>query len=1413
MKNPEIPRYVTVDTLPHKEFNSPTKSTTRQSGGKFAPDVNPTGGHDWSERRGRKQDLIKLATELGEEVEGDLKVIELRELILKTSIYKEDLDFVKDTLENIITERLEREERERVADEKERIERDRAYELEKLRLQVESQKLEQTPGLELLPADQQATFNLKKLLPDFDPQDGDMTLFLNLFERQMKILKIVEKLDSYDNLRSVNLKLASKPHETKAIYPKRNQYKSTRFEQRDDRQGLPWIPSQSRRNPGVPSQSRRDPSYKDRPPLSCYGCGEPGVVKAKCAKCNPMVQGDRTQPPTLNHMNFYSILMESQPSSIIEITICGSQAAVCADTGATHSVAGEKLYHFLKNKGLRFENSTVDMALADGHVQKTDILTTTVDIGVAGKVIPTKLIVLKNSKGNRTLLGTDFLRAAGIVLDLQKGLWYFSEAPHQSFNFIEPPADIKSLLAVPVASHPCQLREKEGTHLSGEQRTKFNSLLKRYEKCFQPGGEPTPFIEHRINTGDHLPVAVPPYRMSPTKKETLKQEIDRLLAEGIIEECESPYASPVVLIPKANGTMRLCIDYRKLNSITIPDSYPLPRMDDLLHEAKPTPFMSAIDLKAGYHQVKVHPDDQDKTAFVCPFGTYRFKRMPFGLRNAPATFQRLIDRFRNGLEDIFTLAYLDDIIILSETFEKHLSDLQCVFERLILFKLQANREKCCFASRKVKYLGFWITQKGIEVDPEKIASIQSIPPPQNVKQVQSFLQTCSWFRRYIQNFAEISRPLSDLTKKKSPWNWGFPQQTAFETLKKCLTTPPVLKQANGTKPYIIRTDASHYALGAVLLQGTGSEEHPIEYASRLLTQAERNYSTTEREALAVVWALKKFRGYLEGSEITVASDHQPLRWLLTLKSPTGRLARWALEIQAFNLKVLYVAGKANVVADMLSRPVCDEKETPYEVCNIAIADLPVRSAKDMREAQLADENLKKIIDSFESTQKTEDYANWTERGFLMNQGVLYRYLPDADSEEAQLVIPSSERDSIMEKHHDDPMAGHYGEEGTFQRIAKRYYWTGMRKYINDYVKNCPECNRYKANNQKPAGLLRTPVYSQRFEIISIDLFGPLPKTENGKQWIFIIEDCATRWVELFPLSQATASECAITLIEEIFLRYGIPRRIISDNGSQFVSAVLQQVCCTLNISQNLIPVYFPQSNPVERKNRDLKPRLAILVGDDHGNWHSKLPMIRFAMNTAVCDTTGHTPAFLQFGRELRTVDDVVRDFKAVVENDNFVPEITPYLKRFANIMNELRERIEMKQDRRKIYYDKNRKQVFYSPGDKVWVTSHPISNKFKRKTSKFAPRRDGPYIILTQRSPTTYEIASPSDPSTSLGTYHTSALRSYSRNMEADTPLHPIRKRGRPPKLNSLSSGTNRLPDNSNSVSLPRRRRSQRGRM
>ncbi|GFW42864.1 retrovirus-related Pol polyprotein from transposon 17.6 [Trichonephila clavipes] len=553
---------------------------------------------------------------------------------------------------------------------------------------------------------------------------------------------------------------------------------------------LSGFPSQSRRETGIPSNSRRNPISKDRipekkiidtkedrTPVSCYGCGAPGIIRSRCHTCNPVRQKDDALSSSLNQSNFYSFSSESNPISIIEISICNTEAAVCADTGATHSVAGEKLYHLLKQKGLNFEEKTMQMTLADGRTQTTEILTTSVDISIQGKVIPTELLILKNARGNRTLLA---------------------------------PPNINALLTVDPQPHLCQLRKNEGTHLSLPQREELNSLLEKYEECFQPG-ESLPFIEHRINTRNHLPVAVPPYRMNPSKKEILKQEIDRLLSEGIIEECESPYASPVVLIPKPNGTFRLNIDYRKLNEITVADTYPLPRMDDLLHQAKLAPFMSTLDLRAGYHQVKVHVEDQDKTAIVCPFGTYRFLRMPYGLRNAPATFQRLMNRFCNGLEDILALPYLDDIIVLSETFEKHMFDLKTIFERLLHFKLKANREKCHFASSRVKYLGFWITQKGIEVDPETVASILDIPPPKNVKELQSFLQTCSWFRRYIQDFAKISRPLSYLTKRKVKWQWGFDQQNAFQTLKNSLTTPPVLRQADGTvETNIIKLNKEKY---------------------------------------------------------------------------------------------------------------------------------------------------------------------------------------------------------------------------------------------------------------------------------------------------------------------------------------------------------------------------------------------------------------------------------------------------------------------------------------------------------------------------------------------------------------------------------------------------------------------------
>ncbi|GBM62381.1 Transposon Tf2-9 polyprotein [Araneus ventricosus] len=1069
------------------------------------------------------------------------------------------------------------------------------------------------------------------------------------------------------------------------------------------------------------------------------------------------------------------------------------------------------MFNFLQKRGQKFIEIDLAMCLADGQQSTSTVLKTTVPITVHGRTFRIDLIFLPHAKGNRTLLGVDFLRQSGIVMDMHNNFWYFGDKPNCRVPFAKDiplptnnnPVEInrsscptnsitsddpvQSNPVVPETSNLC-LRIEEGQNLDTENKNRLTALLNENEEIFRLGGEPTPYVKHYINTGDHPPVASTPYRLSPKRKELLRTEIDKLLANDVIEECESPFAAPVVLVPKPNGDIRLCIDYRKLNAITVPDKYPLPLMDTLLHDAKSTAFMSTLDLKTGYHQIEVNPDDKDKTAFVCPFGMFRYKRMPFGLKNAPATFQRLMDQFRNGLPTVNILVYLDDIAVLSETFEQHIQDLKMVFDRLRKFNLCVNREKCKFACARVKYLGLWITPKGIEVDQDKVAAIQSIPCPRNVKQLQSFLQTCSWYRKFIPNFSDIARPLSNLTKKNIVWKWSEQEQQAFQTLKQRLVTPPVLRQVDPTKPFIIRTDASGYALGAVLLQGDSpADERPIEYASRLLSSPEKNYSTTEREALAVVWALDKFRGYIEGADITVASDHRPLKWLMTLSSPTGRLASWALQIQTYNLKIDYFPGKCNVVADMLSRPECSDKQT-CELQTVVI-DAPSRTAGELRTEQLKDLELKKIIDCFEDINKSVDFANWTERGYVLNQGVLYRYSPHSEVEEAQLVVPSHEREKILKLHHDAPTASHYGADGTFSRISSGYYWTGMRKYIADYVKNCAECIRYKATNQKPAGLLQTPVPAQRFESIAIDLFGPLPETSEGMKWIFIVEDCTTKWVELFPLKQATAKECALTLLNEVFLRYGLPRRLISDNGSQFVSAIMQQLCYVLNINQSLIPVYHPQANPVERKNRDLKPRLAMMVGNNHTLWNEQLPAIRFAMNTAKCETTGCTAAYLNFARELRTLDDVTTDLRSVIHNDNFVPEFTPYLKRFERNMSQIKENIEKSQDRRKAYADKSCKpSPNFKPDDLVWVKLHPLSKANQSKSAKLMPRKDGPYVILSQKSPTSFVIASCDKPDVPLGAYHVSALTPFQNVTQNQSPVVPLRRRGRPPNQPSVSN-------------------------
>lgn len=798
-----------------------------------------------------------------------------------------------------------------------------------------------------------------------------------------------------------------------------------------------------------------------QPAITCFGCGTPGVIRSNCATC-------KEKKAVVSSCQCHTVSasddkLDSRVRPVISAEIEGAVGTFLVDTSAKHCIGSVSLRSYLASKDHVFHKVFTELKYADGRIYKLNVEVTNVKVTVRGVTLLVSFIMLPNA--TESLLGMNFIRDVGMVLDFDRGVWAVrGDRSPQRITFENTP--IQSVTCSSVG-----LREDEGSHLGSDERGRLSDLLDIYEDIFAPGGGPTKFAVHHIDTGDAAPIASPPYRVTPSKKEIIKKEIDKMLEDEIIEEAESEWASPVVLIPKKNGETRFCVDYRKLNSVTRTDKYPLPVIDDLLQSTKPNCVMSTIDLKAGYWQTMVAPEDRPKTAFTTPFGTFQFRRMPFGLKNAPATFQRLIDRMRSGLKDVCVLAYLDDILIISPHLDQHLNDLAQVFERLKLFNLRANRAKCVFARDRVVYLGHVISSQGIEPDQDKVQAVVKMAPPVNLKQLKSFLQTCSWFRKFISNFSEVAQPLTDLTKKNRPWKWGEKEVEAFNELKRRLTASPILRQPDFEQPFILRTDASNYALGAVLMQGPDPQsERPIEYASRLLNPAERNYSTTEREALAVVWALDKFRGYLEGAQVCVATDHQPLKWLLSLKTPSGRLARWAMKIQAYNLNVEYTPGKVNVVADTLSRPVPvspttddDTEDSACDLCSVSV-DLPHRNPEELRAAQLEDPEIKKILDDFGDGDTA---VRWTDRGYYLSNGVLFRFDPDGESEEPQFVVPDAMRMEVMKELHDAPTAGHLGLERTLRKVKERFYFPHMRQFIAKYLKACDLCQKYKPTNLKP----------------------------------------------------------------------------------------------------------------------------------------------------------------------------------------------------------------------------------------------------------------------------------------------------------------------------------------------------------
>ncbi|GFW81998.1 retrovirus-related Pol polyprotein from transposon 17.6 [Trichonephila clavipes] len=636
-------------------------------------------------------------------------------------------------------------------------------------------------------------------------------------------------------------------------------------------------------------------------------------------------------------------------------------------------------------------------------------------------------------------------------------------------------------------------------------------------------------------------------------------------------------------------------------------------------------FFSSMDLRSGYWQIEIDEADREKTAFITPEGLYEFKVMPFGLCNAPATFERMMDNLLRHFKWTMCLCYLDDIIVFSETFEDHLIRLRLVQKCLQEAGLKLNSKKCLFAAQEVKILGHLVSSNGVRPDPDKIKAVRNFPTPKNIHDIRSFLGLCSYFRRFIKGFCYLAEPLQSLLKSGVEFHWGPEEVEAFNSLKKALTSDPVLGMYDERASTEIHTDASGYGIGAVLVQIQNNVEKVIAYASRTLTKAEKNYSTTERECLAIVWATNKFRpGRGNGNIRQIFSSH-------------------------------------------------DE----YEPCD--------GTEKGSRPCE---------IKTFEQLIQNEE--------FRFIDGILCRKNFDPDGKLWLPVIPKHLRADILRHFHDAPTAGHLGFAKTYDRIRKRFYWPGMYRNVVRYVMHCRECQRRKSVPQRPPGrLVPIPPAIAPFHRIGIDLLGRFPKSAHGNKWIIVCTDYSTRYAITKALPTAEVDEIAKFLLEEIVLRHGAPRVIITDRGAVFRSRLVSSLVDLCNIDHRFTTAYHPQTNGLtERFNKTLADMLSMYVDVEQKNWDEILPFVTFAYNTAKQETTGFTPFYLLHGREAETTLDTMLPFCPNDFDDNNITKIAARAEESRQLARVHTLRAQDKDRRR---YDSKHQMVSYAPGDLVWV--------------------------------------------------------------------------------------------------------------
>ncbi|UYV70775.1 K02A2.6-like, partial [Cordylochernes scorpioides] len=907
---------------------------------------------------------------------------------------------------------------------------------------------------------------------------------------------------------------------------------------------------------------------------------------------------------------------------------------------------------------------------------------------------------------NERLTLTNGLRIARCLITVRNklaDLWITNPYPrtlkimkNQTLGYASPPTTV-NYIENDEEDKVTEIQISEDLTLS--QKNELRQVLSKYSDLFSSKLGKTNLAKHRIDTENAKPIKHKPYRVSPKERDIIKEQIQDMLQEGVIRASSSPWAFPVILVRNRDGNWRFCVDYRKLNSITVKDVYPIPRIDDVMDTLQGSRYFTAIDLRSGYWQVEIEEQDKKKTAFTTSHGLYEFNVMPFGLCNAPATFERIMDNVLKNIKWKFCLCYLDDVVIYSPDFTTHLGRIEAVLK--------------CFRESNLRLNGK---------------------------------------KKFIKNFSRIADPLFKLTRKDSPFIWSESQEEAFITLKSLLTNPPILSHFDPEAPTQIHTDASNIGLGATLVQTINGQEKVISYISRSLSKPERNYSTTEKECLALVWSMSKLRPYLYGRRFKVMTDHHALCWLRNLRDPTGRLARWALKIQEYDFEIIYKSGKKHLDADGLSRGPLPEADFDDNYDSLFFNPVIEDSDEYI-------ENIKRCLGDTEGRRSIVE-------NFKEENGCLYKRNPRPEGRAWLLVVPRGRRKDILKEYHNHMICGHLGVTRTMHRLKDKYFWPSMLKDVVEYVRTCHLCQSRKGSNQLPAGLLHPiPAANYPFERVGIDFLGPLPSTKNRKKWMIVLTDYYTKYAETKAVIDATAREVAKFLTENVILKHGAPRYLISDRGSQFTSNLVKEITKICQIQHCLTTSYHPQTNGLtERLNRTLINLISMYVNVDQRNWDEILPFITHAYNTTIQETTKYSPFFLLYGREPVSILDDTNIF-IEPDSEDYDEYVSKLMEKIVRTREIVKVNTEKSQEKMINHYNQKHRQTGYEPGDLVALWT-PIRKP--GKCEKLLRRYFGPYIVLKKISDVNYSIVPEDNPGnrTQPTTVHISRIKPYFARME-----------------------------------------------